>query len=80
MSDQTVHGLPGSRKCPRCGTAFTCGVQAGQATCWCFDLPHVMKMDDAGEGCLCLNCLKAQIEAVQRELALADQLGSNKDD
>jgi hypothetical protein len=32
--------------------------------CWCAELPHVPMPADA-EGCLCPNCLRAKIAALQ---------------
>ena len=58
----------GQKTCPRCGNGFTCGIQAGQPTCWCFDLPRVIPLEDAkGEGCLCPDCLRKWIEQVQQD-------------
>ncbi|MDO9277860.1 MAG: cysteine-rich CWC family protein [Polaromonas sp.] len=56
--------------CAACGTAFRCGMVSADATCWCFNLPHVMavppvgvaseKGDDAS--CLCPTCLHQKLE------------------
>ncbi|MDP3796865.1 MAG: cysteine-rich CWC family protein [Polaromonas sp.] len=38
-------GLPNTSPtsvCPRCGAGFRCGMVAGDAQCWCVQLPHVM--------------------------------------
>ncbi len=48
--------------CSLCGENMTCGIQSGNSTCWCFDLPHVMKMETASAGCLCRDCLEAAIK------------------
>ncbi len=47
--------------CPRCGATFTCGMQAGHATCWCAGLPHLPPPDPATPGCYCPDCLKILI-------------------
>jgi len=40
---------------------MTCQPEGG---CWCAELPHV-PMPPEAEGCLCRNCLRAKIEALQ---------------
>lgn len=55
--------------CPECGAEFRCGAVAGEATCWCFDLPNVIPLDQIGDdqqpaGCLCPECLQKRIKAV----------------
>jgi hypothetical protein len=30
--------------CPTCGSANGCGMAKGEATCWCFALPHVVSV------------------------------------
>ena len=52
---------PGAKLCPRCGKAFTCGMQAGAERCWCADLPPLGALDPAQKGCYCPDCLKALI-------------------
>lgn len=48
--------------CPRCGAAFTCGMQAGEPVCWCAVLPPLSTVPDEGAGCYCPACLKAMLE------------------
>jgi hypothetical protein len=49
------------KRCAQCGAAMTCKPEGG---CWCAELPKIpMPTDD--EGCLCRNCLRAKIEALQ---------------
>jgi hypothetical protein len=49
--------------CPQCGKTFKCGKSAGEAHCWCADLPHVLPVPEGkSEGCLCPTCLSAAIE------------------
>jgi len=52
--------------CSSCGANFTCGIKAGENTCWCFELPNVMPLtpdDESAPGCLCPKCLEARIIA-----------------
>jgi hypothetical protein len=46
--------------CSRCGTEFTCNL-AGP--CWCADETARFPMPDAGEDCLCRDCLRKAAEA-----------------
>jgi hypothetical protein len=67
-----------NKVCPNCGEAFTCDYAAGQARCWCFDLPNVLPMrEDAS--CLCPTCLRSVIaqamNAAQRELQRQHEQG-----
>ena len=48
-------------RCTQCGAAMTCQPEGG---CWCAELPKIPMPADA-EGCLCRNCLRAKIEALQ---------------
>ena len=41
---------------------MTCQPEGG---CWCAELPHVPMPTDA-QGCLCRNCLRAKIEALEK--------------
>ena len=52
-------------QCARCGSSFECGAVCGNARCWCMDLPHVVPVDGATR-CLCLNCLRNEIESRTR--------------
>ena len=36
--------------CPRCGAAFTCGMRAGEAECWCAALPAAFAVPAEGAG------------------------------
>lgn len=47
--------------CSRCGNKFECGHEQGKSTCWCFELPHVIPVDQA-EHCLCPECLQKEIQ------------------
>lgn len=52
--------------CPRCGAGLRCGMVAGDAECWCVQLPHVMPVPSertpSSQGsalsCFCPACLK----------------------
>lgn len=54
--------------CPRCGAGLRCGMVAGDAECWCVQLPHVMPVppalpgqalpDSSAASCFCPACLK----------------------
>ena len=62
--------LPGNVQCTACGALLRCGMVAGDATCWCHDLPHViavpsaLKIDESAQkaGCLCPSCLKKLVD------------------
>jgi hypothetical protein len=47
--------------CARCGTSFSCGMQAGEASCWCSVLPPVLPLPSDGSGCYCPDCLNSMI-------------------
>jgi hypothetical protein len=51
--------------CPTCGNTNGCGTAKGEATCWCFALPHVLSVsqeNDRGR-CYCRPCLERVIDA-----------------
>lgn len=62
----------GVRMCPQCGAAFTCGIAAGTARCWCFDLSRVMPVR-ADTACLCPGCLARAIQQTQEESSEVNQ-------
>lgn len=46
------------RACPACGSAFRCGVAAGDAACWCFNRPAVGSVAGVpADLCVCPACL-----------------------
>lgn len=51
--------------CPRCGQSVDCQLAAGQAHCWCMDLPALLTVDTMG-ACVCQRCLA---ELLQLKLA-----------
>ncbi|CAI08580.1 cysteine-rich CWC family protein [Aromatoleum aromaticum] len=68
MSDitgNTIGNDVATNNCPRCGAAFTCGMEAGSPTCWCAALPPMEAIPDAGTGCYCPNCLKTLLLAAR---------------
>lgn len=65
-----TNSAPQTNTCPRCGAAFTCGMNAGQEPCWCTILPLLSTpLPDAG--CYCPACLKQLIEAQSEQAALS---------
>lgn len=55
--------MPATNVCPACGAAFTCGMNAGLAECWCASLPPVLAVPAEHVGqCYCPACLKEKIE------------------
>ena len=73
MSPQAAPTAPAAQAdtsvCPRCGAGLRCGMVAGDAECWCVQLPHVMPVPTertpSPEGsalsslsCYCPACLK----------------------
>jgi len=57
---------PDTSVCPRCGAGLRCGMVAGDAECWCAQLPLVMPVpspagvlpDNSAASCFCPACLK----------------------
>jgi len=49
--------------CPAYGKANECGMEKGEAMCWCFGLPHVLPMSKTVEGgrCYCQACFSRVI-------------------
>jgi hypothetical protein len=45
-----------TERCAACGLPFHCGAKAGDARCWCADLPPLHPVP--GQTCLCPACLK----------------------
>jgi hypothetical protein len=60
--------LANTSVCPRCGAGLRCGNVAGDAQCWCSQLPNVMPVpaarpvsalpDSSAASCFCPACLK----------------------
>lgn len=67
-------GLSGgmTNRCPECGSAFVCGMAAGDAECWCARLPPLLPvpalaaapLDISGAKvcCLCPVCLQRKFD------------------
>ncbi len=53
--------------CPACGVRFTCGMNAGQPTCWCTAFPPLLAVPagEAAGSCYCPDCLRKCIESMQ---------------
>ncbi|MDA8257625.1 MAG: cysteine-rich CWC family protein [Betaproteobacteria bacterium] len=58
--------------CARCGAPFRCGMEAGDAECWCAGMPPLLPVPaaSAAVGCLCPACLQARLEQARQERAL----------
>ena len=64
---------PDTSACPRCGAGFRCAMMAGDAECWCAQLPQVMPVppvlgdlalpDGSAAACFCPACLKQITDA-----------------
>ncbi|MFA5832322.1 MAG: cysteine-rich CWC family protein [Bacteroidota bacterium] len=61
-----MHNFEKRSRCPQCGKEFRCGIAVGEPTCWCFDHPHLIRIEDAKE-CLCPDCLKGKISKKQEK-------------
>lgn len=49
----------GARICPHCGAEFTCDLEAGKETCWCFEVTRLNRESlRPSMGCLCPKCLE----------------------
>ena len=65
-NDDTARRPPGDAPgatCPRCGTDFTCGMEAGLDPCWCTALPPLRVAPDGALACYCRDCLNALLTA-----------------
>lgn len=52
--------------CPQCGARFRCGMEGGDAECWCASLPALMPLPEpadaaAAASCLCPDCLRTRL-------------------
>jgi hypothetical protein len=69
-----MNGAPGlaTNVCPQCGAGFRCGMEGGDAQCWCVTLPAFMPLpaksasDSPDARCLCPECLKARLQQAGR--------------
>lgn len=61
--------------CPRCGAGLRCAMAAGDAQCWCIQLPNVMPVpalpDNHADSCFCPACLQQITDEQQNKLAPA---------
>jgi hypothetical protein len=60
---------PSKTTCPLCGSANLCGLEAGQATCWCGEVRIAAEQlaripaELRGKACLCRACAQIVIVA-----------------
>ncbi len=68
--------MPLDDRCPRCGSAFHCGID-DEAPCACpgvqLDAALQQRLRERFSGCLCMNCLRALAGGAPLE---AEQPGS----
>lgn len=65
-ASQATPALANTSVCPRCGAGLRCGMVAGDAECWCVQLPHIMPVpsertpqpEGSALSCFCPACLK----------------------
>ncbi len=50
------------KTCSQCHHNMICDIQQGKSTCWCFELPNIMPVEETTGGCLCRECLESAIE------------------
>lgn len=60
LSSDPPRGVPREALCPRCGSGFDCGAQAGHCDCFGLQLSDALRAELATRyrGCLCLRCLR----------------------
>lgn len=57
--------------CPQCGASFRCGMEAGDAECWCARLPALPLPEPApgaeagAASCLCPDCMQQRVQAAR---------------
>ncbi|MDK9713060.1 MAG: cysteine-rich CWC family protein [Sulfuritalea sp.] len=60
--------------CPQCGAQFRCGMEGGDATCWCASLPPLLPVPPKSAGivpaasCLCPACLATRLDSAARKM------------
>jgi hypothetical protein len=63
----------GNVACAECGQTFRCGFRAGDAHCWCAELPRRLPMPaDPAAGCLCAACLQRRLDDVPGKSGTAE--------
>lgn len=61
-----------SARCPRCGSAFDCGMRAPSDDCWCRQMPPLpADRLERSRGCLCPQCLAAEIARAAQDAGTA---------
>lgn len=68
-----VIGMAGAAtgNCAQCGAPFRCGMEGGDAECWCVSLPPLLPLpaaDSPSAGCLCPTCLQARLDLARKGL------------
>src|SRR5712692_5919345 len=83
INSQTISSSPSReqrpKSCSNCGVSFTCGPTVGKPNCWCEEFPRVSLAADAGQDCLCPECLRRAIENLpQNQSAMRNASSSVK--
>ncbi len=56
-----ISGNDSTHACPECGSKTYCGIEAGEETCWCFDIePRDLPKPEQDQQCLCRHCLEKE--------------------
>ena len=48
--------------CLHCQQPFNCGASNNTTSCWCMQLPYVLRVEET-QACLCSSCLKQKVMA-----------------
>ncbi len=67
----------GMHNCPKCGRSNTC--QAGEVTCWCFEVPHILKGEESN-ACFCKACLLTELVHETEKYAQSVRSGARLND
>ncbi|MAE73256.1 MAG: hypothetical protein CL675_04120 [Bdellovibrionaceae bacterium] len=54
------------KSCDSCQQTFQCSNGDPKKHCWCFDLPHGIKVPSQYKDCLCPKCLKELLDTKSR--------------
>lgn len=52
-----IKAITPTHQCPQCQQPTQCDIQAGKATCWCFEIEPRQTLTDTANACLCRQCL-----------------------
>jgi hypothetical protein len=70
---ETAASETSAARCPRCRRTFDCGARGDRAGCWCMAMPSLpADALDASTGCLCPECLAAEIARNQANPAMPE--------